>query len=424
MLVNGILSGAEIAIIAVRQTRLRALVDEGNAAARAVQALREQPERFLATVQIGITVVSAAAGAFGGATFARDLEPLVRRLPLIAAYAEELSLVAVVVLVSYLSLVLGELVPKSLALKAPERYSLVLGRPLSWLATAARPFVWFLTASSNVVLRAFGDRTSFTEARLSSEELQQMVREAAKAGTVHPRAGEIASRALEFPELTAADVMVPRNQVVALSKSAPRQDLRSVLLENNYSRYPVYEGTADHIVGYIATKDVLTVAWEEPLFVLQDLIRPAYFVAESTKAVDVLSEMRQRHTPFAVVVDERGGMAGIVTMEDLLEELVGDIFSEHIKQEPELFHREPDGSITAAGTAPVRDLNRELGLQLPEQGDWSTIAGLCLALAGRIPAPGERLSTRDGHVLEILDASARRVRLVRIRAPARAPQQG
>lgn len=421
VLINGILSGAEIAIIAMRRTRLRELVEAGSGAARAVQSLRDQPERFLATVQIGITVVGAAAGAFGGATFAKDLEPYLRRSPALVPYAEELALGAVVVIVSYLSLVLGELVPKSLALKASERYALLIGRPLVWLSAAARPVVWFLTRSSNAFLRLFGDRTSFTEARLSSEELQQMVEEASKAGTVHPQAGEIASRALEFAELTAVDVMVPRNRVVALSRNASREELRRVLLEKSHSRFPVYEGNSDNIVGYLSTKDVLALAWEERLFVLQDLLRPAYFVPESIKAVDVLAEMRQRRVPFAIVVDEQGGMAGLITLEDLVEELVGEIFSEYIKQVPELFRREPDKSVTVVGTMPVRDINRELQLELPEDGDWSTIAGLCLALAGRIPAAGEKLVTDNGFTLEIVDASARRVRSVRIRPPATPP---
>jgi len=416
-LINGVFAGAEIAVIAVRRTRLSQLADAGSGAARAVQTLRDQPERFFATVQIGITLIGATAGAFGGATFARDLEPLFGRLPGLAGYARELSLAVVVALVSYLSLVLGELVPKSLALKSPERYSLVIARPLLWLSVAARPLVWFLTQSSNAILTLFGDRTSFTEARLSSEELQQMVEEAAKAGTLHPGAGEIASRALGFAALSVAEVMVPRTQVVALPRGARKEALRALLLEESHSRFPVYEGSIDHVVGYISMKDVLTVAWEEKLFVLEDLIRPAYFVPGASKAVDLLADLRRRHLPLAVVVDEQGGLAGIVTLEDMLEELVGEIFSEHVKHVPELFHREADGSVTVLGSVAIRDINRELAFRLPEEGDWTTIAGLCLALAGRIPQVGDKLSTPEGFTLEITDASPRRVRRVRIKPP-------
>jgi putative hemolysin len=416
--VNGVLAGAEIAVVALRKTRIRELVDGGSGSARAVQALREQPERFLATVQIGITVVGATAGAFGGATFAEDLEPLVEGVPWLAPHAREISIGLVVSLVSYLSLVLGELVPKSLALKASERYALLIGRPLVWLSNAARPLVWFLTLSSNAVLKLFGDRTSFMEGRLSSEELQDLVSEATRAGTVHPDAAEIASRALEFQELVAADVMVPRSQVVALRRDATPEEIRSLLLENGHSRLPVYEGDVDHVVGYIHLKDVLALAWEEKLFVLEDLLRPPHFVPDSKQAVELLAEMRGERVPMAMVVDERGSMAGIVTLEDLVEELVGEIFSEHARQAPEHVRREPDGSAVVVGTLAVRDVNRALGFELPDDGDWTTLAGLCLALAGRIPRAGDQLSTANGYRLEVVDASPRRVRSVRVHPPA------
>lgn len=416
LLVNGVLAGAEIAVIAVRRTRLDELVDKGSGAARAVQSLRAQPERFLATVQIGITVVGATAGAFGGATVAADLAPVLARVDALAPWAPQLSLALVVTLVSYLGLVVGELVPKSLALKAAEPYALFMGRPLLWLSAVARPLVWFLTASSNVLLRPFKDRTSFIEARLSPEELTDMVEEAAKAGTVNPRAGDIAARALRLPELVASDVMVPRPSVAVLRRDATLEDVRHAVTVHGHTRFPVVEGDVDHVVGYVSVKGVLASLWSGAEFELEPLVRPAYFVPEAKSAVDLLTEMRTRHLPFGVVVDEHGGMAGIVTLEDVVEELVGEIFSEHVRRVPEFFHREPDGSVTVLGEVTVRDINRELGLELPED-DWTTIAGLCLALAKRIPARGERYPTVGGVVLEVVDASPRRVRSVRLHLP-------
>jgi putative hemolysin len=319
----------------------------------------------------------------------------------------------VVGVVSYLSLVLGELVPKSLAMKSAESYALVVAQPLRWVASVFRPIIWFLTASSNVVLLPFRDRTSFTEARLSTEELRELLEEATTAGSVDRRVSEIAARALQLPSLVAADVMVPRPEVISLRRGATPAEVRRTLLEHTHSRFPVVEGGLDRVVGYISSKDVLAMAWEESLFVLEDLLRPVSFVPLQKKAVELLGEMRRQRVPFCVVVDEHGSMAGIVTLEDVLEELVGEIFSEHAPKVPELFAREADGSITVAGQAPVRELNRELGLKLPE-GEWLTIAGLCLSLANRIPAIGERLVVPGGPTLEIIDASARRVRTVRI----------
>src|SRR6266508_1505932 len=198
VLLNGVFAGAEIAIISLRATRLSQLVDEGRASARAVKRLRDEPERFLATVQVGITVVGATAAAFGGAALAQRLAPHLASVPLVARYAEALALALVVAIVSFLTLVLGELVPKSLALRASERYALLVARPLLALSELARPIVWFLTAVSNVVLRPFGDRTTFSEARLSVEEIEQLVDEAGKAGALDAPTAEITSRALAF----------------------------------------------------------------------------------------------------------------------------------------------------------------------------------------------------------------------------------
>ncbi len=216
---NGLFSGAEIAVVALRKSRLSQLVEAGGGAARAVERLRAEPERFLATVQIGITVVGATAAAFGGATLAGELAALLAPLPILGPYAPELALGAVVSAISALSIVLGELVPKSLALRAAERYALLAGRPLLAISQAARPVVWLLTRASNLVLRPFGDRTTFTESRVSAEELEALVDEAGQLGALDQPTAEIASRALAFRDLTAADVLVPRSRIVASAKA-------------------------------------------------------------------------------------------------------------------------------------------------------------------------------------------------------------
>ncbi|HEX8699655.1 MAG TPA: hemolysin family protein [Myxococcaceae bacterium] len=420
VVINGLFAGAEIALLSVRKTRLQELIDSGSNAARAVLALREDPERFLATVQIGITVVSATAAAFGGASIAENFAGVLVSLGVSADTAGELAFALVVGFVSYLSLVVGELVPKSLALRFSEKYALLISWPLRAVSRLMKPVVWLLTFSSNLVLRLFGDKTSFTESRLSAEELQQLVEEAAKSGSVDPRTGDIASRAFEMAGLTAADVMVPRPRVVGLPRHAPPEEIQRVLLEGGHSRMPVYEGAPDHVVGYVVAKDLLGVALEKNLVLLEDVMRPAYFVPEGTRVLDLLRRMQERRTLMAIVVDEQGGMSGIVTMEDLLEELVGEIFSEHtVPAEP--FHREPGGTLLVEAEAPIRDLNRALGLELPEGESFSTVGGLCLSLAGEIPAPKTRLPLPDGTVLEVVESSVRKVKRVRIH-PAPAPQ--
>ena len=400
---------------------MQELADNGSSAARAVLELRDRPERFLATVQIGITVVGATAAAIGGHSSAGKLTPVLEKIPAIAPFADDIALVLVIAAISYLSIVLGELVPKSLALRGAERYALLVGRFLRVLASVARPFVWFLTLSSNLVLKPFGDRTTFTESQHSADELQQLLEKAAKTGSVHPQASEIASRALGLPELSAADVMVPRQEVVMLPRHASPEQIRDILLENTHSRMPVFEGQVDNVVGYISIKDLLAVAWQQRLIILEDLMRPAYFVPETKKAVELLHEMRNKHMSFAIVVDEQGGVSGIITMEDLLEELVGDIFSEHVKNIPEHVKREATGTVLVSGSTPVRDLNRELGIELPEGGEWVTVAGLCIELVERIPNVGERIPLPGGIELEVVEASPRRLETVRLRLPTPAP---
>jgi putative hemolysin len=414
---NGVFAGAEIAIISIRKTRLEQLVDEGRASARAVKQLRDEPERFLATVQVGITVVGATAAAFGGAALAERLAPYLAAAPFLERYAEPVALAVVVAMVSFLSLVLGELVPKSLALRASERYALLVARPLLALSAVARPMIWALTAVSNVLLRPFGDRTTFTEARLSVEEIEQLVHEAGRAGALDAPTAEIASRALAFRDLTAGDVMVPRSRVVALPRDASQEDLKRMLLEEGRSRMPVYDRSLDEIVGYVMAKDLAAMAWERQLIVLDDLLRPVLFVPESAKAVQVLREMQRRRTQLAVVVDEHGGVAGLLTLEDLVEELVGDILGE--QEQPEaLFQKEPGGTALVRGDAPIREVNRALDLDLPEGEGYTTLAGLCIALAGSMPERGARLRAPDGTELEVVDASPRVVRLLRVWPPA------
>jgi len=361
-------------------------------------------------------VIGATAAAFGGASLARHIAPALAAIPGLGHYSAPLSLGLVVAAISYLSLVLGELVPKSIALRAPERFALLLARPLLGLAQIARPLVWLLTQSSNLIVRPFGDRTTFTESRLSVEEIEQLVDEASRAGALDAPTAEIASRALAFRDLTAADVMVPRSRIIALPRDASQEDLKRKLLEEGHARMPVYDGTLDNLVGYVMAKDLAAMAWERQLIVLDDLLRPVHFVPEAAKAVHVLRDLQRRRTQIAAVVDEHGGIAGLLTLEDLVEELVGDIFGE--AEQPEaLWQQEADGSALVRGEAPIREVNRALSLDLPEGEDYTTVAGLCIALAGAVPERGAHLRAEDGTELEIVDASPRLVRLVRIRPP-------
>jgi putative hemolysin len=415
VLLNGLLAGAEIAIVSLRAGRVQELAASGSRAAVALAKLRGNSERFLATVQVGITCVGALAAAFGGATLAERLIAPLESVAWLAPYAEEVALGLVVAAISYLSVVVGELVPKSLALRNAEPYALLAARPLLTLASIAAPAVWLLTLSSNVILRPFRDHTNFTEARISLEEVRQMVNEASRTGSLDEAVGEITSRVIDFAELTVKEVMVHRRFVVALPRSASDDEVRHALLEAGHRRIPIYDKGVDHIVGYVSWRDVIDRVWKGEPPSIDTILRPAHFVPENRLAIDLLHEMREQRIHLAIVIDEHGGLAGIVTLEDLLEELVGDIVSEH-STTARTAETPSDGPLILPGTTPIRDVERELELEFgdyPE--DYATIGGWCVALAGdRIPMTGERFQA-EGIEIEVLEASPRRVRSVAVR---------
>jgi putative hemolysin len=415
VLANALFSGAEIAVLTVRRTRLAELVDEEKAGAASLAALRADPEGFLATVQIGITVVGAAAAAFGGATLAAPLASALATAGVPRRIADDVALGLVVVAVSFLSLVLGELVPKSLAMRYAEGYALGIARPLSFLARLAHPVVRFLTACSNLILRFFGDRTSFVESRLSREELQTLLEETASAGGLDPKASEIAARALDLHGLKVGAVMTPRSAVVALDATAPPEAIRETLEKCRFGRLPVHDGSLDGVKGYVLAREILLKLLEGAKAPLEGLVREAPFFPETAEAVSVMKELQLRHVPMGFVVDEQGGFTGLVSLEDLVEEVVGEIFHEkEAKSEP--IHAEADGSWIVDGRAAVRDVNRTLTLALPEDPAYATVAGLALHRLGHIPQAGETFVDDESEVVvEVVESTPRRVAKVRLK---------
>ena len=414
MFLNGVFAGAEIAVLSVRRTRLGQLLESKERGASAVLWLRDQPERFLATVQIGITLVGTTAAAYGGERLAHRIGNQLSEVSWIGGHGASAGFWIVVLSISFLEIVVGELVPKSLALRSAERYSLVVGPTLRGMATVTKPAVFLLTKASNFVLRFFDDETSFTESRLSPDELQELVEEAGRVGSLDHATSVIASRALDFRDLRAMDVMVPRTRIVSLPKDAsPRMVLR-VITRHRFARVPVYEDTPENIVGYLAMKDVLLESLAGRPVSIAALMRPLKFIPRTARASAVLEQLRSERKPMGIVVDESGGIVGLLTVEDLVEELVGEILSEHAPEPPEVVLGE-DGSAVVPGIVPIRDVARELDLDLPEPEGYTTIAGLCMHLASGVPDEGTVLTLDDGSTIEIVESDARTVRRVRIR---------
>lgn len=408
---NGVFSAAEMAIVSLRKSRVNTLVEAGRAGARSVRALRDKPEGFLATVQIGITVVGSTASAFGGASIAALVMP--HLVPLVGDASGEVSLALVVVGISFLSIILGELVPKSLALRMGEPYALLIAKPLLWMSMLLRPVVWLLTGTSNLVLRLFGDRTSFTETRMSLEEVRSVVEDAGSSGSIDVQSSEMAARALELSTLMVGDVMVPRAEVAFLWADAGMDELKEALIGRGHRRVPVVSRKADEVVGYVSSRDVLARLLDGKPLVLAELVRPAHHVPGIQSATQVIKDLQARKQQLAVVVDEHGVWRGLVTMQDLVEEVVGEIFNEHDHPRGSPLVAQPDGSWLARGAAPLRDVNRTLGVDLPEGQGFATVGGLCVARAGVIPAAGTVLV--EGLVtLRVEESEGGRVRMVRL----------
>jgi putative hemolysin len=413
ILANGLFAAAEIAVVSVRRSRIQQLLEEGDKRAKAVDKLQKDAEGFLATVQVGITVVGALASAVGGASLAEPLARLLSGGDQVPSWTGKLALGLFVVFYSFLSIVLGELVPKSIALRYAEPISLRISRLMLGLGKIARPVVWVLTASANLLLKPLRDRTKFTETRLTPEEIKVLLEEAAESGAIEKPRAEIIERAVDFGELTAADVLVPRGDIVAIDINDSPEKIRRTLLEESHTRLPVYDGSLDKVIGYVTAKDTVPLFLESELFVLQDIVRPVFFVPESMRATDLLRALQARREHLAIVVDEYGGTAGLCTTEDLVEEIVGEIFSEGATEAP-MITREPQGIAFVDATLPVREFNREFDADLPEDAGFDTIGGMLSMLAGAIPAQGQ-VFVSSGYEFKVVERTERRVVRVRIR---------
>ncbi len=414
-LVNGFFSASEIGILSVRRTRLLELANEGHRGALSALALRKNPERFLATVQVGITVLGATAGAFGGATLEEPLAAWLAGLGLERG-ADELALALVVAFISVSSIVLGELVPKSLALRSSERVSLLVSRPLLWMSQAARPVVWFLTTVSNLLLRPFRDQTTFTEARLSPDELQHLVEEASTSGALLPAAGDIASRAIELSELPISSLLIPRTQVAYLRRDATRDEAWALLQSRPHSRYPVVLRDLDSVEGYVLERNLVQQIIEGGSVDIGAILRGVPLVAARTPAVEVLRDLQEKRAPLAVVIDQHAMTAGIVTIGDIAEELLGEVLGEHEKP-AEAIRRDAGGSALVRADTPVQEVNRQLGTDLPVSPDYSTLAGLLMHESGQILRAGEEQLV-DGVRIEVVEATPRQVKRVRLHLPS------
>jgi putative hemolysin len=415
LVANGIFALSEIAIVSSRKARLQQRAERGDARAKAALDLANEPSHFLSTVQIGITLVGILAGAFGSATIAEKLDGWLEGVPALAPYSEALGLGVVVVAIAYLSLILGELVPKRLALYNAEGIAALVSRPMRLLARVASPAVKVLTVSTEAVLRLVGARKS-DEPPVTEDEVRMMLEQGAHAGVFADAEKELALNVFRFADRRVSALMTPRHEIAWVDVNAAPAELQRRLGAHRHSRLLVCDGGLDNVIGQVRAKDLLALCLAgEPLDLKAALRRPL-FVPESLPALKALEQLKQTGTHLAVVVDEHGGTQGLFTHHDVMEALVGDIPSPDFREEPPAVRRE-DGSWLMDGWLPADEVKRLLGVQkLPgkERGDFETLAGLVLMHFGRIPAEGEHFSA-GGIYFEVVDMDGRRVDKVLVR---------
>lgn len=406
VLVGGVFAATEIALVSLRESQLTQLERQGSRGAR-VAAVARDPNRFLAAVQIGVTVSGFFSAAYGGSTLAPDLAPYLEALGLGADTAETVALVAMTLLIAYLSLVLGELVPKRLALQRAAGLSQAVAPVLDRFALLMRPVIWLLSTSTDLVVRLLGGDPRATTEQLSEEELRELV---SSHEALDEQERTILRDVLQAGDTTVKEVMRPRGDVEFLAAGTPIGQASARVRELPYSRYPVTGRGFDDVVGYLHVRDLLGLADDDPRTV-GDLARPVLALPATNLVLPSVATMRQEGTHLAVVVDEYGGTDGIVTLEDLVEELIGEVRDEHDLPDAEPASPGPDDVLDAGLT--LEDFGEVTGVEL-EDGDYETVAGYVIARLGRFPDEGEQVEV-EGAVLEVVRMSGHRLVEVAVR---------
>lgn len=413
VLANGFFVAAEFALVAVRRSRVDELASHGDASARLLQGALKHLDRYISGTQLGITLASLALGWIGEPALASLVDGILSKLGIAAPSAVSHSAAAITVgflIITFLHIVLGELAPKSVALAKPEMVSKVVVRPLIWFSTLAYPAIWLLNGVANTLLRGLRIQpVSELERVHSSDELRLLVMQSRQGGVLNETDTAMLAGVFDFHDKKARDVMRPRTDIVALSEDATEDEVWQTVRTERYSRYPVYHDSLDDVVGVFLAKDLWLHPDNKP-FVLKDYIRPAVYVPDNRPAERVLDDLRKRRAQLAVVLDEYAGTAGIVTFEDLIEEVIGDINDEYDFATRQAV--ESNGVLELAGTLSLVDVRSDYQLDIPE-GDWNTLGGYVFAQLGRVAHIGDRVRFSGGD-LEVVAMDGRRVAAVRV----------
>ncbi len=416
ILLVGFFSAAEVAVLSTRKSRIKELAESGNRNAAIVLGFQSNPEQFLATIHVGIVFSLILASGLGGVLGVQHLKPALEASETlwVREGSAWLALGIIVISIGSVVVVFGELVPKSLALRFAEVVSLRFARPIKLFSTAFRLPVKLFTFASNLFLGIFQDKTTFAESRISEEEFKLMLEEGTRSGVIDKTEHDLIKSIFEFTDTSAKEVMIPRPDIVALDLATPREELLRIAIEEGYSRMPVYRESIDNVVGIVYTKDLIGMLEHKNLIIIEDIIRPAYLVPETIKISQLMKELQKRKFHMAVVMDEFGGTEGLVTMEDILEEIVGEIQDEYDEELRDV-EATPDGSFLVNGRMSVRAFNERFSSSLPEEGEYETLGGFLQKISGRIPDVNDEVKYK-GLRFSVAKKSHRRIRSVRVQS--------
>jgi putative hemolysin len=409
VIANGVFAMSEIAIISARKVRLQQMANQGNAKARAALELADAPNRFLSTGQIGITLIGILAGAYGGATLSRSLATFLNRIPALTPYSQAISFGIVVVGITYLSLIIGELVPKRLALNSPEQIAANVAIPMRILAAIASPLVDLLSASTDLVLRILGIGPS-TEPMVTEEDLRVLIEQGTEAGTFEEAEQDMVERVFRLGDRPVSALMTPRPDIVWLDLEDSAEENRQKMIDSCHSRFPVCQGGLDNVLGMVHVIDLLGRCLSgQPLDLTVSLQQPV-FVPESTRGLKILELFKQTGIHLALVVDEYGVIQGLVTLNDIMVEIVGDVPSADELEEPQVVQRE-DGSWLLDGMLPVDEFLELFDIEeMPgeHRGSYQTLGGFVITHLGRIPTAADYFEWQ-GMRFEVMDMDGNRV---------------
>ena len=423
VVINGFFSATEIALISLRRSRVRHLVKVGNRTAMRVQRLQEKPERFLATVQIGVTLVGSLASAIGGIIAIQHIKPVLQAVPyeIVSSAAELLSVAIVVSVITYITLVVGELVPKSLAIRYSEQIAFLSAAPTEALSRFFRVFLRLLELSNNLVLNLFRVRQEQEPVLVSEDEVKYLIREGRKSGIFESSEEALIHSVFKFTDTVVREVMVPRTDIVGIEAGSDLDAILRTMNERGFSRLPVYTGSIDNIVGIVYLKDLLAIHVAQKTFSLETVMQRPYVVPPNKNVSVLLKEMRERRIHVALIGDEYGGIDGLVTMEDLIEEIVGDIRDEQEKVLREIEEVAANRYIVD-GKTDIGKLNEKLDVRIPED-EFETVGGFVLGLFGRLPVEGDQI--RFGNILfTVLRLRKNRIARIRILKYIEEPESG